>query len=56
MTANLLSHFKNVNESQDHDTRKNKIHFNISFARTTKKTCKYKCKGATVTDMEFTKH
>ena len=37
LTANLLSHFKKVNESNDHNTRKNKNNFNIMFARTTKK-------------------
>ena len=32
LTANLLSHFKKVNESHDHNTRKNKNNFNIMFA------------------------
>ena len=54
VTANLLSHFKKVNESHGHNTRKNKNNFNIRFARTTKKSCKYKCKGAKV--MECTKY
>ena len=48
LTANLLSYFKKVNESHDHNTvlltlsvtRKNKNNVNISFARTTKKICK----------------
>ena len=54
LTANLVSHFKKVNESHDHNTRKNNNNFNIRFARTTKKSCKYKCKGAKV--MECTKY
>ena len=29
LTANLLSHFKKVNESHDHNTRMNKNNFNI---------------------------
>ena len=54
LTANLLSHFKKVNESHGHNTRKNKNNFNIRFARTTKQSCKYKYKGAKV--MECTKY
>ena len=50
LTANLLSHFKKVNESHYHNTGKNKNNFNIRFARTTKRSCKYK--GAKV--MEYT--
>ena len=37
LTDNLLSYFKKVNESHDHNTRKNKNNLNIRFARTTKK-------------------
>ena len=54
LTDNLLSYFKKVNESHDHNTRKIKNYFNIRFARTTKKSCQYKCKGAK--DMECTKN
>ena len=45
LTTNLLSHFKKVNESHDHNTRKNKNNFNIRFARTTKKAASISIKG-----------
>ena len=45
VTANLLSHFKKVNESHGHNTRKNKNNFNIRFARTTKKAASISVKG-----------
>ena len=54
LTDTLLSYFKKVNESHDHNTRKNKNNFNIRFARTTKKSFQYKCKRAK--DMECTKN
>ena len=44
-TDNLLSYFKKVNESHDHNTRKNKNNFNIRFARTTKKAASISIKG-----------
>ena len=52
LTDTSLSYFKKVNESHDHNTRKNKNNFNIRFARTTKKSFQYKCKRAK--DMECT--
>ena len=53
LTDTLLSYVK-VNESHDHNTRKNKNNFNIRFTRTTKKSFQYKCKMAK--DMECTKN
>ena len=50
LTANLLSHFKKVNESHDHNTRKNKNNFNIRFARTTKKAASISVKGPKIWD------
>ena len=45
LTANLLSYFKEVNESHDHNTCKNKNNINIRFARTTKKAASISVKG-----------
>ena len=45
LTETLFSYFKKVNESHEHNTRKNKNNFNIRFARTTKKASSISVKG-----------
>ena len=45
LTDTLFLYFKKVNESHDHNTRKNKNNFNIRFARTTKKASSISVKG-----------
>ncbi len=45
LPANLLSFFLNVNDSHNHNTRKNNNTFKIRFTRTTQKTATICVKG-----------
>ena len=43
LPANVLSYFKKINGSHNHNTRNNNLNFKVRYRRTTKKSIKYLC-------------